>query len=368
MKRIVCVCICFCCLMVGIFSPLSVYGAGKSYMAGITLDLCNRYYSVKDIKKYVSLASKSKAGYVQLHFSGDANLGIECKYLKQNAKKKYIKNKDEYYNPKTKKSFLSKKQVEQILKFAKSKHVEIVPEIDMPGHMGGFEKLYVKAYGKTKAKKIFSDEYGWELRIKDKEAIKFAKKIYGEYAKLFKDCKYFHMGCDEFWSGSSSANKKYINTISRYLEQKGFEVWAWNDLFLKKNMKSINHNIRVCYWSFDGDSEDLAEQKERRKTRASFPDLQKEGFRLLNYNSYYLYFCPTKENVNQSDIDYMKNDAKKNWSLKTWDGNRNKQCKNLKNISGACVSVWGEDSKGVKNKQIYNGLKPLYEVVLKKCG
>ena len=367
MKKIICMCLCVCCFWVSILSPLDAYGANKSYMAGITLDLCNRYYSVKDIKKYISLASKSKKGYVQLHFSGDKNLGIECEYLKQKAKKKYVKNSDEYYNHKTKKSFLSKKQVTQILKFANKKNVEIVPEIDMPGHMGGFEKLYVNAYGKKKAKKIFSNEYGWELRIKNKEAITFAKKIYGEYAKLFKSCKYFHMGCDEFWSGSASVNKKYINTISRYLWNKGFTVWAWNDLLLKKNMKSINHKIWICYWSFDGDSEDKEERRERRQNRASFTELQKEGYTLLNYNSYYLYFCPTKENVNQSDIDYMKNDAKKNWSLKNWDGNSNKKCKKLTNIAGACVSVWGEDSKGVKNNKIYKALKPLYEVVLKKC-
>lgn len=368
MKRITCLLLCICCLMAGILLPLNVYGANKSYMAGITLDLCNRYYSVKDIKKYISLASKSKRGYVQLHFSGDENLGIECEYLKQKAKKKYVKKTNQYYNPKTKKSFLSKKQVTQILKFAKQKNVEIVPEIDMPGHMGGFYKLYAKAYGKKKAKQIFSDEYGWELCIKKKEALKFAKKIYGEYATLFKGCKYFHMGCDEFWSGSATANKKYINTISRYLEKKGFVVWAWNDLFLKKNVKSINHNIWICYWSFDGDCEDKSERQNRRRNRASFPQLQTEGYTLLNYNSYYLYFCPTKENVNQWDIEYMKKDAKQNWTLKTWDGNSNKKCKDLKHISGACVSVWGEDSQGVKNKEIYKALQPLYKVLQKKCG
>ncbi len=63
--------------------------ANKNMLCGITLDVSNRYYSVKEIKKYINLASKSKNGYVQFHFIGDQNVGIECEYLDQKADKNY---------------------------------------------------------------------------------------------------------------------------------------------------------------------------------------------------------------------------------------------------------------------------------------
>lgn len=354
------------CLIIQLLVPVKCEAASKSYMAGITLDVSNRYYSVKEIEQYISLASGSKRGYVQLHFSGDRNLGVECSYLKQTATKKYCKNGGEFYNPSTGKSFLSKKQISSILKFAKKKNVEIVPEIDMPGHMGGFYKLYVKAYGKKSAKNIFNDDYDGELRIGNKNAIAFAKKIYSEYATLFKGCKYFHIGCDEFWSRSCKANAGYINTISKYMQNKGFSVWAWNDLFEKKNISSINKKIWVTYWSYDGDASSKKVKNERRKKRASFPELQKAGFRIINYNSYYLYYCPTRGNTTDATAEYIKNDAKKNWSLTFWDSDSGTRTKSGKGIVGAAVSIWGEDSAGAKNSKIYSTVKGLYIVVIKK--
>ncbi len=334
----------------------------QNLLSGITLDVSNRYYSVKQIKQYINLAAKKKNGYVQLHLTGDANVGIECEYLGQIAKKKYCRKNGAYYNPKTGRSFLSKKQIKSILTYAKKKKVQIVPEIDMPGHVGGFEKLYIKKYKKTNAK-IFNQDYEGELAITNKSAISFAKNIYKEYATLFKGCKYFHMGCDEFWSQSAKTNASYMNTISKYLQKKGFQVWAWNDLFTKSNMKKINRKITVTYWSYDGDTEDSAEKKARRKERATFPELQKTGFSVLNYNSYYLYLTPSKTNTSKEDIDYAVKDAKKNWSLLTWDSDTGHKSKSSKHILGACVSVWGEDSKGVKSKTIYSFVSKLYKVI-----
>lgn len=336
-------------------------------LCGITLDVSNRYYSVKQIEKYIDLAAESRNGYVQLHMTGDDNVGVECKYLGQIAKKKYRRGNGAYYNPKTGHAFLSKKQIKKILAYAQKRDVQIVPEIDMPGHVGGFETLYKNKYGKTNSK-IFRRDYEGELAIQNRAAITFAKKIYKEYAALFEGCKYFHMGCDEFWSQKASVNASYINTISHYLEKKGFCVWAWNDLFTKSNISKINKKIMVTYWSYDGDASNKAERKKRRKKRASYPNLQKAGFSVLNYNSYYLYLTPSKKNTTKEDTSYAVKDAKKNWNLRMWDSDSGRKSKFKKNIAGACVSVWGEDSKGVKSAKIYAQVSKLYPVVMKKVS
>ncbi|SDB03218.1 family 20 glycosylhydrolase [Eubacterium oxidoreducens] len=327
--------------------------ATEGLLCGITLDVSNRYYSVNQIKKYINLASKSENGYLQLHLTGDQNVGIECSYLGQVAKEKYRRENGAYYNPSTGQSFLSKKQVKSILAYAKKKDVQIVPEIDMPGHVGGFEKLYINQNKKTNYK-IFNKEYEGELAINHKAAITFAKKIYKEYAKLFKGCTYFHIGCDEFWSQSAKVNASYINKISHYLEKKGFCVWAWNDLFTKSNISKINKKTVVTYWSYDGDASSKAERKKRRKIRATFPALQKAGFTVMNYNSYYLYLTPSKTTVSKEDTSYAVKDAKNNWSLLVWDSDTGHKSVMTDHIAGACVSVWSEDSKGVKASKIYS--------------
>ncbi len=343
------------------------YAKSKSLLSGINIDVSNRYYTVKEIKQYIQLASKGKKGYVQLHFTGDRNVGIECEYLDQIADEQYKKADEEYYNPKTGRSFLTKAQIKEIIAFAKKKKVEVVPEIDMPGHAGGFEKLYVIKHGKTNDK-IFNPDYEGELLIESKKAITFVKSIYREYAKLFKGCKYFHIGCDEFWSGNSKQNANYINTIAGYVKKKGFQVFTWNDLFDKANIKRIDRDITVTYWSYDGDTVDNKEKAARRKKRASFPELQKVGFKVINYNSYYLYYTPSPENSNEEDINYAIKDARNNWNLLKWDSDSGRKSSSYKKIRGACVSVWGEDSKGVSKELIRKQVSGLYGVVLKKCN
>lgn len=336
-------------------------------LTGVTLDVGNRYYYVEDIKEYIDLVAASGNGYVQLHFTGDRNVGIECLALNQRPSEKYVWNQTEYYNPDTGYSFLTRAQIRELLGYARQKGVEIIPEIDMPGHMGGFEKLYAKKYGMNSTKEVFNPAYEGELLINNDEAISFAKSIYSEYAELFKECRYFHIGCDEFWSGNEKENAQYINTISSFLETKGFIVWAWNDLFTKANISQINKNIFVTYWSLDGDSENIQEVNERRKIRATFPELQKAQFKVLNYNSYYLYYTPSVSNTNKEDADYACNDARDNWNLLKWDSDRGAVASSYNNIVGGCISIWGEDSKGVENNQIFDQIDDLYRIVSQKC-
>ena len=150
-------------------------------------------------------------------------------------------------------------------------------------------------------KEVFNPAYEGELLINNDETISFAKSIYSEYAELFKECRYFHIGCDEFWSGNEKENAQYINTISSFLETKGFIVCSWNDLFTKANISQINKNIFVTYWSLDGDSD---------------------------------------RGVVASSYD---------------------------NIVGGCISIWGEDSNGVENNQIFDQIDDLYRIVSQNC-
>lgn len=321
-------------------------------MAGISLDCSNRYYSVDEIEQYIRLAGTGKHGYVQLHLTGDENIGIECDVLDHSAGSGNGR-------------FLTNGEIRQILKYAKKKKVEIVPEIDMPGHTKAFAKLYRTKYGNRAADEIFDRKNDDELRIGDPEAVSFAEKIYGEYSELFSGCRYFHIGCDEFWSGNSEKNVSYINRIASFMKKRGFHVFIWNDLITKKNMDKLDRSVTIAYWSLDGDTEDKNEKAERRKTRASFTSLQKAGFSLLNYNSYYLYYVPKKTDT-KADDDYMVKDLKENWDPLAWDGESGRRSSSRSHVAGAAIAVWNEDSKGVSSSPIYRNTERLYGALLSK--
>lgn len=366
-KRVLCM-ILSVVLCVSFLEEGQVYAARKSLQTGITLDCARRYYSVADLKEYIRLVSGSGESFLQLHLTDNENVGVECLFLGQTVKNARKLSDGSYQNRKTGKKFLSREQMRELVAYAEKRQVELIPEIDMPAHMGGFFALACQAFGSKYVKRIARDNerYPGELNIGSKRAMKFAKQIYGEYGELFAGCRYFHMGCDEFSPGCEDEVVKYINTMSEFLQKKGFTVRIWNDLLRKKNIKRIHHNIQVTYWSYDGDSQSVSQRRKRRKVRASAADLQREGFSILNYNSYYLYYTPSRANCNKRDRKYMVQDLKKNWNIRKWDQDSTKELSKNRNIIGAAVSVWGEDSTGLSARKIYQQVKPLYQAMERK--
>ncbi len=345
---------------------------GSKMSAGITLDCARRYYSVDLIKKYIRFLSNYNSennvnNFLQLHLSDNSNVGIVCDFLGQNEDSAILQKDGSYKNPATDKFYLEKEDINTILNYANAENVEIIPEIDMPAHMRGFYNLARNYYGDKYADDIFIDDDGEfdEIRI-DSAGIDFAKKIYKEYADLFASCNSFHIGCDEYYRAGAAKEMHYINSISSYLKNKGFTVRIWNDLLLKKNYKKLNKDIKITYWSYDGDVEEKAYKKENRRIRASANQLIKAGYNIFIYNSYYLYYIPSKKNNNSDDNDYMVRDLKKHWSLKKWDYDTGKNLKNTKHVKGSSISVWGEDSTGVSDDDIYNETTVLYDAMCSK--
>ena len=234
--------------------------------------------------------------------------------------------------------------------------------------MGGFFTLAKQDRGKKFARKVFMNQnrYPGELDISEKRAIRFAKSLYREYAALFSGCARFHIGGDEYFSHTPKQQAAYINAISRYMERRGFTVRVYNDLFRKKNIKQFNPNLEIAYWSYDGDTENKRVSKARRAYRAGAADLQKAGFRLLNYNSYYLYFVPSRKNCTGENRRYMVRDLKKNWDLRVWDSDRGRKLSCTDGVIGSAISVWGEDSAGVSAAKIYRQAAPLYRAMTRK--
>lgn len=340
--------------------------ANSSLESGITLDCARRYYAPQMLKKYIDVLGKRPNAFLQLHLTDNENVGIECDLLGQSAKTAMVK-KGKYINIQTGQAFLSNKQMSGILAYARKKQVMIVPEIDTPAHMQGFFKLIKRARGKAYLKQIKRANYEGELNLNSAVALKLVKDIYHEYASLFKGCRYFHIGGDEMESASDTARIQYINTISKQLRQSGYLVRIWNDLLTKKNIKQLDKKLQVTYWSYDGDVESIKSKKSRRKLRASLADLTNAHFTVLNYNSYYLYYVPSNKDV-QRDRSYMVKDIIKNWNLTKWDGQARRSCGNQHYLIGAAISVWGEDSKGVKATTIYRQSKALYQAMSNKLN
>lgn len=302
---------------------------------GVMLDVARAYYPVALIKRYIDLLGDDGGRFLHLHLTDDQNVGIESTVLGQT-----LANADldhgVYTSRVTHRPFLSAAQARTITTYAAKRGIAVVPEVDTPGHMAAAFALLEAQHGTKWVDRIRSGES--ELDPSAPGSLALAKKLYAEVQRTFPSSRTVHIGGDEWGDGVTAAQRvAWMNAMAATLGNR--EVWAWNDGIDRAAVGRLDPRIHVTYWSFDGDTEDAAERRERRARRASAVDLQQAGIDLLNYNSYYLYEVPT--DLDPADSEYTVADLRENWSLRAWDGDSGARL--AAPMSGAAVAIWGED-------------------------
>lgn len=336
----------------------------------IMLDVARRYHTVDEIKEYIDALSVNSNSTLQVHFTDDENVGIECDYLDQTVSNATINN-GIYTNPVTGKEFLSYEQVRELMNYAKSKDVNFVPEIEMPAHMNGFFTLAINKFGESYVRNRYDwdnpsnsgiawgggDEQG-NLDLMSPNAKPFVYKLLDEYTEFFKDCKYFHVGFDEY-TFRPELKIDFANELYEYLSSKGFTMRMWSDAITKDNISDLNNNIEITYWGWK--EADISETN-----YATVPDLQEKGFKIIITNKYYLFFVPSISNVSDDSLNYTINKIDEEWELEKWNYNFDSTLENHDNILGGMVCMWGESSNGVDKNLIKVHTINMYNAMFKK--
>ena len=333
---------------------------------GMIFDCARRYYSVGTIKGLIDVLSGNEDAFLQLHLTDNQNVGLECAFLGQTVDRAELLPDGSYRNPQTGLQFLSADQIREILAYAADRGVEIIPEIEAPAHMEGFFRLAENHFGSEYVDSIAYArwDYPGELNISAAHALDFVQKLYDEYMQLFRECSYFHIGCDEHFSGSGEDKESYLSRMSAYVGGRGFTVRMWNDLLKKDRIGGLDRRIQVTYWSWDGEAQDPDVKAARRAERASVPDLQAEGIDILICNAFYLYFVPSPRTFNQHDNDYTIENLHRSWNLKVWDSNRGTSLDSADHLIGSAVSMWSEESAELPEEPIIAQFIRQYKTML----
>ena len=328
----------------------------------IMLDVARRYYPVAEIKKYIDALSAHENSTLQLHFTDDENVGIECDYLDQTVENATFAD-DIYTNPTTGRPFLSYAQVQDLMDYADEKNVRFVPEIDIPAHMKGFFDLAEDKFGYDYVHEwrvgigwAGGDEVG-HLDFLTEKGAAFWKSIYDEYTDFFSSREYFHMGFDEY-TLRNDEKIDFANEVYGYLAEKGFKVRMWSDALTEANLNRLNKDIELVYWGW---WDDVAIDG-----YASVPSLQEAGFKMLITNRWYLFSVPSTANMTEENRAHSIRDIEENWELEKWNYNFPSTLENHDGIMGGAVCVWGENSAGVSDAEIREHTIAMYEAMLPK--
>lgn len=373
------VAIAFCCFHVSYAAetdktpqPISAIQIPTTKESGLMLDIARHFYPLEVIKAFIDTLHNSGATFLHLHFSDHENYALESAILNQRAESAIKNDQGIYINPHTDKPFLSYGQVKELVEYAKSKHIELIPELDSPNHMTAIFTLLANHQGEDYVRSLKSKGNDAEIDITNPDSIAFMQTLMTEVIELFGDSsRHFHIGGDEF--GYSVENNhefiRYANTLNAFLTQKGLITRMWNDGVINATMAQLDPTIEITYWSYDGDTQDPQTAQERRQIRASLPELIEKGFNVLNYNSYYLYINPKAGSLTSHDSNYAMRDALINWELGIWDGqNQQNAVTDTDQMLGAAFSIWGENAGSFSADSIQKYNTELLETIVRKTN
>lgn len=324
----------------------------NSKQIGLMLDMARTIYTVEAVCKAIDYLVQNNGTYIQLHISDNEAIVYPFDILKgATDTSSYIRKT------------LEKGDFKEIVEYAKSKGIEVIFELNTPGHCGGIRN------------RIRSDEWGElnqyynELFLEDGtmnfNSWRLRKLVKDLLDELIKDMgqdniKYIHIGGDEFPFNENWSHEipEYYNNIQEHLYDYGITMRVWNDSLLKKDIIAgrLNEHIEVTYWSWDGQRQDQEQAQHLRDIRATPKDLIDHGIRVINCQGYYTYVVPKATDFTSADAMYSARDMFGNWDLSKWD--RHETAVPLaredidKGVIGAQLSIWGENLGGSHTDKI----------------
>lgn len=344
---------------------------------GIALDISRKFYKAEVIKQFIDDLSNYPNSFLQLHMSDNQNLAVEMATVGQTTDKNAVYQDGQWLNTQTKRPFLSKNDVMDLVSYARSKNVVLIPEIEAPAHMQAILELLKindpKRYEAIKLPDGAPEQFNL-IDYTKVEAIDFVQEMLAEYTPLFagQAKAYFHIGVDEIdWLPVESNRNlvNYVNTLDNFLKHQGYTTRMWNDRVAKADLAVYNKDIQITYWSqiggWDINSTDERASSGRQYT-ASAQELLDAGFQLLNYNAYYTYFLPGQRMWQPESYAYTINDLVANWELSKFELNSGKQVNSTENVIGSALTFWGEEAGDYTDSQIQQKMQSFVQAYLTK--
>lgn len=344
---------------------------------GIALDISRKFYKAEVIKQFIDDLSNYPNSFLQLHMSDNQNLAVEMAAVGQTTDKNAVYQDGQWLNTQTKRPFLSKNDLMDLVSYARSKNVVLIPEIEAPAHMQAILELLKindpKRYEAIKLPDGAPEQFNL-IDYTKVEAIDFVQEMLAEYTPLFagQAKAYFHIGVDEIdWLPVESNRNlvNYVNTLDNFLKHQGYTTRMWNDRVAKADLANYNKDIQITYWSQIG-GWDINSTGERassgRQYTASAQELLDAGFQLLNYNAYYTYFLPGQRMWQPESYAYTINDLVANWDLSKFELNSGKQVNSTENVIGSALTFWGEEAGDYTDSQIQQKMQSFVQAYLKK--
>ena len=233
---------------------------------GAMLDVSRHFFPVDSVKRFIDMLALHNINRFHWHLSEDQGWRIEIKSrpeLTEIGSKRaetVIGHNSGKYDGKPYGGFFTQEEAKEIVAYAAERHITVIPEIDMPGHMLAAVSNYegVSCFNETGWGSVFSSPV---CPGKD-SALEFCKNVYTELIALF-PYKYVHIGGDEVektnWKKCPDCQKRmhdnnlkteeelqswFIHDMERFFNGKGKEMIGWDEII----EGGLSKTATVMWW------------------------------------------------------------------------------------------------------------------------
>lgn len=208
---------------------LSIIDSPRFEYRGFMLDVARHYFEINEIKRMIDVMSYYKMNHFHWHLVDDQGWRIQIdKYPKLTtigATRSNSWNVDPIYggyytNEPYGPYFYTKEEAREIVEYAKERHIEVIPEIEFPGHacaaLAAYPEFSCTPNG-SHSVKVDGGVYSDVFNVADPATLQFAKDVLDEIIEIFPHSQ-IHIGGDECPTNAWSNNSECI----ALMEKEGF--------------------------------------------------------------------------------------------------------------------------------------------------
>ena len=248
---------------------VTVADAPRFGYRGMMLDCARHFFPLSFVKKFIDILAMHNMNVFHWHLTEDQGWRLEIKSHPELTAKSSMRSGTVIgHNATVDDSiphggFYTQQEAREIVEYARQRHITVIPEIDMPGHMLAALAAYPELgctggpYGVGHRWGVYKDV----LCLGKESTYKFVQDVIDEVVEIF-PAKYFHIGGDEsptvMWEKCPKCLQKakdentdikhlqqyFTNRVEKYLNGKGKSIIGWDEILEGK----INQSATIMSW------------------------------------------------------------------------------------------------------------------------
>ena len=241
---------------------LYIYDKPQYSYRGMHLDVSRHFFPKEFIKKFIDLMAMYKMNVFHWHLTDDNGWRIEIKKYPEliDICAWRVDHEDQPWRTReqakpgekaTYGGFYTQEEIKEIIEYANERNIEIIPEIEMPGHTSEIFSAFPELSCRGKKLKVQTGSYWPNTDVfcaGNEKTFEFLENVLSEVAELFPS-DYIHIGGDEAdktnWKSCKKCQKRikdeglqneeelqsyFIKRIEKFLTSKNKKLIGWDEI------------------------------------------------------------------------------------------------------------------------------------------